>query len=83
MNILNKMDHIYKIYEFLPLTDNSKHLILEPLSCVLKLALLQYKPVGTKISVVNNAIKFNEPSFLSDEFDLNAEKACNSGYYLQ
>ena len=48
MNILNKMDHIYKIYEFLPLTDNSKHLILEPLSCVLKLALLQYKPVGRK-----------------------------------
>ena len=31
MNILNKMDHIYKIYEFLPLTDNSKRLILEPL----------------------------------------------------
>ena len=28
------------------------------------LALLQYKPVGTKISVVNNAIQFNEPSFL-------------------
>ena len=64
MNILNKMDHIYKLYEFLPLTDYSKHLILEPLSCVLKLALLQYKPVGTKISVVNNAIQFNEPSFL-------------------
>jgi len=64
MNILNKMDHIYKLYEYLPLTDNSKHLILEPLSCVLKLALLQYKPVGTKISVINNAIQFNEPSFL-------------------
>jgi|TARA_B110000977_G_C10984827_1_gene457541 hypothetical protein len=64
MNILNNMDQIYKLYEFFPLTDNSKHLILEPLSCVLKISLLQHKSVGTKISVANNALQFHEPSFL-------------------
>ena len=64
MNILNKMDHIYKVYEFLPLSDNTKHLILEPLSCVLKISLLQHKPIGTKISVSNNALQFHEPTFL-------------------
>jgi hypothetical protein len=64
MNILNKMEHIYKVYDSLPFTDNSKHLILEPLSCVLKISLLQHKPIGTKISVANNALQFHEPSFL-------------------
>ena len=64
MNILNKMDHIYRVYDSIPFVDNSKHLILEPLSCVLKISLLQHKPIGTKISVANNALQFHEPSFL-------------------
>jgi len=35
------------------LQKNSKNLILEPLSCILKLILLQYKEKGTKISISN------------------------------
>jgi len=42
---------------------NQKNLILEPLSCVIKLILLQYKEKGTKISVYNNSLFFNEPFF--------------------
>jgi len=42
---------------------SNKNLILEPLSCVLKIVILQYKPEGTKISIVNNAILYDEPSF--------------------
>ena len=64
MNLLNKMDHIYKVYEMIPQGDNSKQLILEPLSCLLKIGLLQYKPLGTKISVSNNSLLYHEPSFL-------------------
>ena len=59
MDTLLKM---HKVYELLPTYDTSKQLILEPLSCVLKLSLLQYKPIGTKISVANNSLKFHEPS---------------------
>lgn len=58
------MDHIYRIYEMIPQNDKSKQLILEPLSCVLKLSLLQHKQLGTKISVINNSLQFHEPSFL-------------------
>ena len=61
MDTLLKM---HKVYKLLPTYDTSKQLILEPLCCVLKLCLLQYKPVGTKISVVNNALQFHEPSIV-------------------
>lgn len=40
-----------------------KNLILEPLCCLLKIILLQFKEKGTKISVIDNSIQFNEPSF--------------------
>jgi hypothetical protein len=42
---------------------NQKNLILEPFSCLLKLILLQYKEKGTKISIIDNSICFNEPSY--------------------
>ena len=43
-------------------TTTHKNLILEPLSCVLKLCVLQHKEIGTKISVHDNQLTFNEPS---------------------
>jgi hypothetical protein len=63
MNSIKSITNMYKIYELIPIPD-SKQLLLEPLSCVLKLSLLQWKPVGTKISVCNNALHFNEPSIV-------------------
>lgn len=62
--MLHIMNHIYKVYEMIPIGDNSKQLILEPLSCVLKIGLLQYKPIGTKITVSNNSLHYHEPSLL-------------------
>ena len=56
--------NMHKIYQLLPNYDTSKQLILEPLSCVLKLIILQWKPLGTKISVINNSLKFHEPSMI-------------------
>ena len=43
--------------------NTQKNLILEPLCCILKLILLQFKEKDTKISVSDNSITFNEPSY--------------------
>jgi len=44
-------------------SDNKKKkIILEPISCIVKLILLNYKVEGTKISIHNNSIDFYEPS---------------------
>ena len=64
MDLIFTMDHLYRMYDMFSQSDKSKHLILEPLSCVLKIALLQHKPQGTKISVINNSLHYNEPSLL-------------------
>jgi len=39
-----------------------KKLILEPISSLLRLILLQYKQSGTKISIYNNSLQYIEPS---------------------
>ena len=44
--------------------NNQKNLILEPLCVILRLAILQFKELGTKISVGNNRISYNNPDFL-------------------
>ena len=45
-----------------------KNLILEPLSCVVKIILLLYKPEGTKISLSNNGISYSYPSYIQGVF---------------
>jgi len=45
-------------------TDKSKkNLILEPLCVIFRLALLFYKPDGTKLSINHNSIQYQEPSY--------------------
>ena len=39
-----------------------KKLILEPLTCIIRCATLNYLPIGTKISIINNKITFIEPN---------------------
>jgi hypothetical protein len=38
--------------------------VLDPFSCLIRLCLLNYKPIGTKLSFTNNKIVFQEPDFL-------------------
>jgi len=69
MSTLQSINKMYKVYEILPISEmftsqDSKQLILEPLSCVLKLSILQWKPSGTKISVSKNSLQFIEPSLI-------------------
>jgi len=40
---------------------NIKNFILDPLSVIIKLAILSNKPVGTKLLIQNNVIYFQEP----------------------
>ena len=42
--------------------DNNRNQILEPLSTVLKLAMISFKDIGTKIAVSNNKLYLQEPS---------------------
>jgi hypothetical protein len=45
-------------------TINIKLFILDPLSVIIKLAILGNKQLGTKIHILNNIIYFNEPSII-------------------
>lgn len=40
---------------------NIKSYILDPLSVIIKLAILSNKPIGTKLLIQNNVIYFQEP----------------------
>ena len=42
---------------------NNRNLILEPFCCIMRIILLEYKPRGTKISIQNNSILYNDPTF--------------------
>jgi hypothetical protein len=42
---------------------DEKNFIIDPFTCMVRLAVLSFKPVGTKISVNDNKISFCEPGF--------------------
>ena len=54
---------IYEII-FNIFNEKDKNSIIEPLICLIRLAILEFKPVGTKISIFNNKITYNEPNIL-------------------
>lgn len=41
-----------------------KDIIIDPMSCLIKLSILSYFPDGTKMSIANNKIFFNEPTVM-------------------
>jgi hypothetical protein len=56
-------DSIYKILVNI-FNEKDKNSIIEPLICLVRLAILEFKPIGTKISIFNNKITYNEPNIL-------------------
>tara|TARA_B100000963_G_scaffold314163_1_gene292551 strand:- start:277 stop:903 length:627 start_codon:yes stop_codon:yes gene_type:complete len=56
----------YQFFKYIETTfskdSNLKNLILEPFCVILRLAILQYKDKGTKLSVNKNSIQYQEPS---------------------
>ena len=57
------MLQIYKYIESFSKEKKEKNFILEPLSVIFRLALLQYKDKGTKISIRENSIQFQLPTY--------------------
>ena len=55
----------FKVYDVMTYYTSSenKNIILEPSSCIFRMILLKYKPSGTKISIYNNSINYNEPNY--------------------
>ena len=57
MDLLNKITSYF-------LHKKEKNIIIDPISCLIKLSMLGLYPVGTKISVCNNGIHFTNPNIL-------------------
>ena len=41
-----------------------KKSVLDPLTCIIRCSILSYKPIGTKISIIDNKIMFHDPHIL-------------------
>ena len=59
----NINDSLYEIFVNI-FHEKNKNSIIEPLICLIRLAILEFKPCGTKISIYNNRIIYNEPNLL-------------------
>lgn len=62
MNVNISYINYYNMFANLFNQTDNKNIILEPISCIIKLVLLEYKKEGTKISISNNSIDYYEPS---------------------
>lgn len=64
--MIPNVSNLLNIYTYINKTNNntSKNLILEPFCTIIKLILLSYKDKGTKISIYNNSIQYQEPSYI-------------------
>ncbi len=60
-NIMKSIDWV-NMFNNKPSTNTSQ--VLDPISCLIRLVLLIYKPPGTKLSFSNNKIIFQEPDLL-------------------
>ena len=54
---------IYKFFNSI-FFENNTHSIIDPLTCLIRLAMLEFKPMNTKISIKNNRITYNDPNIL-------------------
>lgn len=58
------------IYNLLTNWKNTKekHIIIDPISCLIKLSILGFYPPGTKISIADNMVTIVEPSYFQGAF---------------
>ena len=54
---LTIFDNLFKV-------TNDKNFIIDPLTCMIRLSMLSFKDIGTKISIADNKISFNDPHVL-------------------
>ena len=56
-------EHIDLIKSFI-FNSEVKNYVLDPLTCIIRCAILSFKPKGTKLSINHNKITFVDPNFL-------------------
>ncbi len=59
---MNYIKYYNMFYNSIFVENKKKNIILEPISCIVKLIILNYKEAGTKVSISDNSIDFYEPS---------------------
>jgi hypothetical protein len=52
-----------EMFASLPLPSNEQPILLDPLSVIVQLAILSYKPIGTKICIYKNAVYIQDVGF--------------------
>ena len=65
---MNDLLTSYSLYSLYSDTKSEKNLILDPMSCLIRLCLLQYKPEGTKLAVEQNRVSYQEPGLAQPVF---------------
>ena len=63
-SIVDIPNAIYGSLRNIFITKRERNIIIDPFSCIIKLCLLNILPKGTKISIYDNKIYFNEPSYV-------------------
>lgn len=65
---MNDLLTTYTLFSVYSESKCEKNLILDPMSCLIRLCLLQYKPIGTKLSVERNRVLYQEPGISQPVF---------------
>jgi len=64
----NNIKLLYKgttnIFNIMNSQKNKKNLILEPLTCLIRISMINFKKEGTKLGISNNSIYFQNPNYL-------------------
>ena len=61
---INLQNKIYNLFNSFFNKNTKPDSIIEPLTCLIRLALLEFKPLNTKLSIYNNRITYDEPNIL-------------------
>ena len=54
----------FKTLSYIFFNKDTKMSVLDPLTCIIRCAILSNKPYGTKISIIDNRITFHDPTVL-------------------
>tara|TARA_Y100000591_G_scaffold67271_1_gene55671 strand:+ start:5076 stop:5720 length:645 start_codon:yes stop_codon:yes gene_type:complete len=55
---------IYNIFNNLFYENENNNSIIDPMTCLIRVSLLEFKPKNTKLSIKNNKITYNDPNIL-------------------
>jgi hypothetical protein len=59
---------MYHAFKTMIVSKKEKNIIIDPMSCIIKLGILGFYPEGTKICITKNNISYDEPSIFQGTF---------------